>query len=346
MAELPANLEVSRVETSPPRADASASDLIWSERYRLAALSRQEWLGAFWGAVIVVFLFVLFHYLGNTVEDVNSRSAFHWMVARWSDKVSFGGADYSHGWLIPLVSLFVVWYRRKEILDAPRSVCNWGLAVIVVALLMHWVGAKMQQTRLSLAALILLLWGFPLYFFGWQVARRLIFAVSYLVFAIPLNFLDVVSFRLRYFSSAVATNLINALGVAVRRDGVRLYAESGFNFEVADPCSGLRSLLAMTALTAVYAYFTQRSFWKKWALFICSMPLAVAGNIARIVTVGLVAEAFGERVATGIYHDWSGYIVFTVAILLMVGVGSLLNLDYRTFWRRWKAQWMAAPHAA
>ncbi len=332
-------------EASSRRAAERGATVIWSDRFRLAALSPAEWTGVFWASVIVVFLFVLFHFLGNTVEDVNSRSAFYWTVARWSDKVSFGGADYSHGWLIPIVSLIVVWHRRKEILAAPRAVCSAGLAVIIVALMMHWLGAKMQQTRLSLLALILLLWGFLLYFFGWQVARQLIFPAAYLVFAIPLNFLDIVSFRLRYLSSALAADLLNGLGVAVRRDGVRLFAASGFKFEIADPCSGLRSLLAMTALTAVYAYFTQRTLWRKWALFMCSIPLAVAGNIARIVTVGLVAEAFGERVATGLYHDWSGYIVFTVAILLMVGVGSLLNLDYPSLWRRWKAQWMT-PHAA
>ncbi len=319
----------------------SETPLIWSERYRLAALSRSEWRGVGIAAALIAFLFVLFHYLGNTVADVNSRSAFHWMVSRWSDPVGFGDADYSHGWLIPIVSLFVVWYRRKALLEAPRSVCAWGVAVIAGALLMHWVGAKMQQTRLSLIALILLLWGFPLYFFGWRVAKQLIFPAAYLVFAIPMNFLEFISNQLKILTSIVSADLLNAIGIAVRRDGVRLFSDSGFSFEVAGACSGLRSLLAMTALTAVYAFFTQRTLVKKWLLFLFSIPLAVAGNIARITTIGLVAEAFGERFALSIYHDYSGYIVFSVGILLMVSIGSLINLDYRRVWRQWKAHLFA-----
>lgn len=318
--------------------------LIWSERYRLAALTREEWRGVAVAAGIVAFLFVLFHYLGNTVGDVNSRSAFRWTLARWSDRVAFGDADYSHGWLIPLVSIFVVWHRRKAIWSAPKQVSHWGLAVIVGALLMHWVGAKMQQTRLSLLSLILLLWGFPFYFYGWGVARQLVFPAAYLVFAIPLNFLEFVSGKLQVITSVISAGVLNGLGIAIRRDGVRLFSESGFSFEVAGACSGLRSLLAMTALTAVYAFFTQRGLVRQWLLFLCSIPLAVAGNIARITTIGLVAEAFGERLALGIYHDYSGYIVFAVGILLMVGIGSLIGLDYRALRQRWREQW-SPPHA-
>lgn len=320
------------------------SELIWSERYRLAALTREEWRAVAVAAGILTFIFVLFHYLGNTVGDVNSRSAFVWTLNRWSDRVAFGDADYSHGWLIPVVSLFIVWYRRKAILAAPKQVSNIGLAVIVAALVMHWVGAKMQQTRLSLLALILLLWGFPFYFFGWGVARQLVFPAAYLVFAIPLNFLEFVSGRLQLITSVISAHVLNGLGIVVRREGVRLFAESGFSFEVAGACSGLRSLLAMTALTAVYAFFTQRGLVRQWLLFLCSIPLAVAGNIARITTIGLVAEAFGERLALGIYHDYSGYIVFSVGILLMVGIGSLINLDYRRLAQRWREQ-LAPPHA-
>jgi exosortase len=105
---------------------------------------------------------------------------------------------------------------------------------------------------------------------------------------------------------------------------------------VADPCSGLRSLLAMTALTAVYAYLTQRTLLRKWLLFLASIPLAIVGNMARITTVALVAQAFGEKLALGIYHDYSGYVVFSVAITLMVALGGLLNLDYEVMWSRWK----------
>jgi exosortase len=107
--------------------------------------------------------------------------------------------------------------------------------------------------------------------------------------------------------------------------------------DVADPCSGLRSLLAMTALTAVYAYFTQRTILKKWILFATSIPLAVAGNIARIVTIAIMSEAVGGRLALGLYHDYSGYILFTAAISLMVVIGGMMNMDFKEAAAKWKS---------
>ena len=321
--------------------------LIVSEKWRLASLTHDEWYGVGVAAVVVAALFALFHFMGNMVPDVRSRSAFIWMTARWNDRISFGGADYSHGWIIPLVSLGVIWYKRKELLAAPKSVNSLGLAVIVGALVLHWIGAKMVQTRLSLGALILLLWGIPFYAWGWPTAKLLIFPCAYLVFAIPLNFLDVISFPLRLFATVTATGFLNGIGIETMRRGSAIYSSAGggFSFDVADPCSGLRSLLAMTALTAVYAYVTQKTFWRKWILFAASIPLAIIGNVARITTVALVAEAFGERLALGIYHDYSGFVVFGVAIGLMIGLGGLLNANRRTWWKNLRAYWMQEPAA-
>ena len=93
----------------------------------------------------------------------------------------------------------------------------------------------------------------------------------------------------------------------------------------------------MTALTAVYAYLVMPTVTKKWILFLCCIPLAIAGNISRITTVALVAETLGQEVATGLYHDYSGYVVFAVAIGLMVAVGGLLSTNFKEVWARWKS---------
>ena len=92
----------------------------------------------------------------------------------------------------------------------------------------------------------------------------------------------------------------------------------------------------MTALTAVYAYLTQPTLVRKWLLFLCSIPLAIVGNMARIITIALVAQAFGQELAVGIYHDYSGYVVFAVAITLMVAVGALLSTDFKQVMGQWK----------
>jgi len=315
----------------------AAKSVILSERWRLAALERDAVLQLGFMSVIIGLVFALFHLLCNTVAGVNSQSAFVWMVARWNDKISYGGADYSHGWLIPFISLGVLWVKRRDLLSAPKAVNQWGLAVIVLALLIHWLGAKMQQTRLSLGSLILLLWGLPLYFYGWPTAKILIFPCAYLIFCIPLTFLDTLAFPLRLFVTHQATGLLNTLGIVARQDGTAIRAPGVFEFDVADPCSGLRSLLAMTALTAGYAYFTQKTLLKKWILFLACIPLAIIGNVARVITVALVASALGDKVALGLYHDYSTYIVFTVAVGFMIGIGLLLKTDFTQLGRRLRA---------
>lgn len=310
---------------------------VWSERWRLGALTQSELVQIGLFSAIIGMMFMMFHLLGNTVENVNSRSAFQWMFARWRDTVSFG-ADYSHGYFIPFVSLGVIWYKRKEIFSVETGIDWRGLVVVVFALLMHWLGAKMQQTRLSLTSLVLLTWGVPFYLFGWPIAKRLIFPCAYLAFCIPLNFLDVIAFPLRIFSTKLSVGLLNGFGIEAIRSGTAIIIPSmPTGMDVADPCSGLRSLLAMTALTAVYAYFTQRTFIKKWILFLASIPLAVVGNIARIGTIAVVSEALGPKPALGLYHDYSGYILFTAAITMMVVIGGLLNLEFKEVVAKWKS---------
>ena len=313
--------------------------MIWSDRWRLGALSKDELMNIGYVSIIIGMLFLLFHLLGNTVEDVGSRSAFTWMIARWGDRVSFG-ADYSHGYLIPFVSLGIIWYKREQFFAAKKSICTAGLYVIILALAMHWLGAKMQQTRISLFSLIMLTWGLPLYFFGWQIARLLIFPCAYLIFCVPLNFLDALSFPLQQIATFLSYHLLNGLGIECQRVGTQLMSPY-FQLNVEAPCSGLRSLLAMTALTAVYAYFTQKTMVKKWVLFILSIPIAVAGNIGRIISIALVSIVSGQKLGAGLYHDWSGYVLFTVAISLMVATAKLLNLNYRELFSGWKKTYLS-----
>ncbi len=308
--------------------------MIWSDRWRLGALSKNELMNIGFISIIIGLLFIMFHLLGNRVENVSSRSAFTWMFSRWGDKISFG-ADYSHGYLIPFVSLGVIWYKREEFFAATKNICIVGLYVIIAALFMHWVGAKMQQTRISLLSLILLLWGVPLYFFGWQVAKLLIFPCAYLIFCVPLNFLDALSFPLQQAATGISHAMLNGFGIECERVGTQLMSPY-FSLNVEAPCSGLRSLLAMTALTAVYAYFTQKTFIKKWLLFFLSIPIAVAGNIGRIISIALVSIVSGQKLGAGLYHDWSGYVLFSVAIGLMVAVSKLLNVNFRELFQSWK----------
>jgi len=285
--------------------------------------------------LIAAGLWFLYGFQGNAQEAaVNGPSALLWMIRRWSGV----GGDLSHGWLIPVVSAFVLWRERKELAGARKEVSRTGLLIVILALFLHWTGVRTQLTRLSLLSLIGLLWGIPFYLLGPRVARRLVFPASYLIFCIPLSFLNNITVPLRLLASSVSAWMLNGLGIASVRSGtaIRSLAAGGFNFDVADPCSGLRSLLAMTAVTAAYAYLTQKELWKKWLLFVAAIPLAMAGNICRIVAIALVAQGFGQASAMKLYHHYSGFLIFSVSILLMIGLGELLKIDVGKKTRKWK----------
>lgn len=276
-------------------------------------------------AVIVGLGVCMFHFWGNAYAGLDvreaSRSLFVWLTRRWRDSaLSFGGTNYSHGWAIPLVSAWLVWRRRKEWARIPRHTSLAGLAVVVLGLLAHWMGAKAELPQLSALALIALLWGTSWFLMGTPAAKLLFFPCVYLLFCVPWNFFDNLTFPLRLLASTISTGLLNGLNVPAQRVGTAIFSSAGggFNFDVADPCSGIRSLLAMMAVVAVYAYVTQATLARKWLLFLASVPVALIGNVARIVGVALMAVWFGTDVALGAYHNYSGYIVYVVAVLLIL----------------------------
>lgn len=294
---------------------------------------RDQYLSWVSWALILAGIVYLFGVEGNNEETASQgRSAVGWMIGRWN----WVGADMSHGWLIPLVSLAMAWSKREDIRAAPKDLSWAGFCIVVVSLLLYLAGLRVQQTRFVLAAFVGLSWGIPFFLFGGTVARLLLFPCAYLVLCIPLTFLDSLTFPLRLVSSSVSEMLLNGLGISVTRLGTAMHinAGGGFSLDVAHPCSGLRYLLAMVALTTAYAYFTQTSPLKRAVLSVSSVPLAMAGNIARITLIAVVGVFFGENFAVGFYHDYSGYVVFGVATVLMLGLGSLLHRDSHTRCRK------------
>ena len=309
----------------------------WWNGFRWTPLSpaaRRE--TAFW-ALVVGLLFFLFHLHGNSQEIATARhSLFRWLGTRWT-------GDHAYGLFLPLASLVALWWRRRQIAAAPRRVDWRGAPLLVLALGLHWIGVLAQQPRISAAGFLLLLWSLPFLLYGWALARWLLFPVGYLVLAIPLNFIEDMTAPLRLFASSSAAVILNGFGLEVVRSGAGLYSGAGnaFAFNVAPECSGLRSLLAMTALMGFYAWYSQNTLLKKWALFLCSVPVAIVANVCRIILVVLVAALFGQDVAMDLWHDYSGYPIFLIAIALMLLLDRLLNTDYRTAWKKIKHRFLA-----
>ncbi len=266
----------------------------------------------------------------------NYRQMFRYTMAMFAEPLE----DMSHGWLIPFFSLYLLWRRRNDLRSGAGAPSWTGVLWVAIFLVLAWFGGRGGQSRIEQVSLIGLIWSVPFAFWGRGVERHIRLPAVYLAFTIPVSsFVDFFTIHLRIFSSAMATGLLNGVGLVIERSGTAIFSRvpgAEFNVDVADPCSGIRSLFAMMALTAAYASMTQKSVCRKWLLFGFSIPIAVIGNMARIMTICLVAAWFGQEVAIGYYHDYSGYVVFLVGVLLMIKVGDLINKHSATLSRVFK----------
>lgn len=232
--------------------------------------------------------------------------------------------DMSFGWLVPLFSLYVLWTMRARLVRLAGAPSLVGALACLPCVAVALLGTRGLQVRLEQIGFIGLCITLPWAFFGRRLAAACVFPALFLLFTIPVsNFLDVITIHLRLLASGTAFAVLKGFGIDVVQQGTAVISQGphAFNIDVAEPCSGLRSLMALTALTAAYAWFTQPTWLRRGALFACAVPLAVLGNVARILTICLCAVWGSPDFATGFYHDYSGYIVFIVAIACMVGCG-------------------------
>jgi len=247
------------------------------------------------------------------------------------DVVGWGKYDLQ-AWTLFLPLFTAIGFYLAE--QTPAS-SKWGLALTAFGVLVFWVAIRGAQQHAVVISFVLLLYGVPLYLWGYQATKWLIFPVAFLFLMVPLNFLDRITIPLANIATSCAGHICNAIGVDVVWKGTEIKSATGaFQFEIAEGCSGIRSLVALGMVTAVYAYTTESSQWKRWAIFFASLPLAVLGNIARVTTILLVAKAFGQEAAGGLYHDYSSFIFFPVALFGMLVFAALLNLNYAQVWKR------------
>ena len=234
-------------------------------------------------------------------------------------------SDYSHGFLIPFLSLFFLWERWGDMKESTIRSSPWGIGLLGLGLgmlLIGVVGAELYTQRVSL---IIVLAGLVLLLFGWQFLWIGSFPIAFLIFMIPLPTIVVnsIAFPLQLFAAKTATFCLFSLGIPVLREG-NLISLVGMTLEVNEACSGLRSLLALLALGTVYGYFSQRETWKRWLLVLLSIPIAIAANAVRVSGTGILGQFWGVEAAQGFYHLFEGWIVFIVAFVLLFFCGSLL----------------------
>jgi exosortase len=204
-----------------------------------------------------------------------------------------------------------------------------GLVFIGTGVALFLLSARCLQPRFALTSVPFLIYGSVLYIWGRQVARIILFPCAFLIFMVPVAAVEQGTFRLQFIITGAVGFLSNLVGIKIDALGTTLTAaDNSFNFAIAEGCSGIRSLFAMTMLTAIYVHLTQREIWKKIVILAFSVVFAIVGNIGRIFTVILVAKFINPQLAAGIYHDYSGFISFPVALIAMLLFSKLLNLKF------------------
>jgi exosortase len=236
--------------------------------------------------------------------------------------------NYSHGFLIPPIVLFLLWRERKRFVDAVRAGTAWGIAIIALALVGNVVSIRAGIFMTQGYSFVLMLFGLSLFFFGGRATRVIWFPLAFLVFMLPWPpfLMNVLSFNLKVFAARSGSALAAKLGVPLVRSGMTIHVPAG-SLRIADPCSGLRSLIALVALGTLFAYLTAGAAWKRLVIVAVSVPLAIAGNMLRITALCLVAHVWGIDAALGFFHDFSGFLLFMFAFVGLVVVRKLLRCE-------------------
>ena len=266
----------------------------------------------------------LFQFLGNsTFGYVDTPSLFVWL----NNAYSYPGSDDSHGYLIPLVVLALLWWKREQLLAAPKAPWWPALPVFAACLALHIVGYMIQQPRVSTVAMFAGIYALVGLVFGRQLAAATLFPFVLLGFCVPLGgLLDAVTVPLRQWSTNLAVGVARGLlGIQVVQDGVQIIDPKGtYAYEVAAACSGIRSLITFLALTTIYGFVSFTTGWKRLLMVALAAPLALGGNLLRLIAIIIAAEAFGQG-AGHFVHEWFGFVSFLMVLAVMVGLGHWLR---------------------
>jgi exosortase len=260
------------------------------------------------GLVLAAFLALYYPFILKLVQDWETND------------------NYTHGYMVPFVSAFMIWSMRGELKAIPTKPSNWGLAILAVGLLQLFVANIGSEFFLQRTSIIIVIYGISMFLFGGRVTRSIWLAIAYLIFMIPLPAIiwNRIAFPMQLFASAVTEHAVGLFGIPIFREGNVLHLAQT-TLEVVDACSGLRSLVTMVALGAAFAFLINQDPWKKWVFVLAAFPIAIIVNIVRLMATAVLANRYGSEVAQGFQHDFSGILVFSAGIVLLFLTHILLS---------------------
>jgi exosortase len=251
---------------------------------------------------------------------------FIWMWGRWFAADSY----YAHGPLIPIVSVVLIWLKLKrlrKLVTAQVVSSKLGLGFLLVGLLLHIASASTRVYFSSAYSLLFVLIGLVLYFFGKEATRIILFPLCFLLLMVPapMAVIAASTLKMKLFVAHISVSIIQFSGVSAVREGSMVYMPNT-SIVVGDPCSGLRSLISLSALGILYAYIVRASYLKKVSLFLISIPVAIIANMIRTTAILFIANSYGNKIVTdGFLHEGFGLMVFVIAFAGLFLAGRLLG---------------------
>lgn len=260
----------------------------------------REWI--LWPSVLLALTAILY-------APILRSLVLHW----WSDP------DYGHGFLVPLFSSYVLWRERETWLSSEIKPSNFGFLVMVGAVVLLIGGSLGAELFTSRVSLLILVAGMILFLAGWEVLRFVSFPIGFLILMIPLPAIvyNQITFPLQLIASRFATFGLELVQVPVLREGNVLILPN-YSLEVVEACSGIRSLMTLITLAIAYGYLVERRGWARYMLPLLMVPIAIVSNAFRIMGTGLLTYHFGPKAAEGFFHEFSGWIIFLAALVLML----------------------------
>jgi exosortase len=271
---------------------------------------RLPWAGIVWfGALLIV-----------CYAPVLNRLVWQWATDE----------DLGHGFFVPIVVAWIVWRRRTTLMAIPVRPNYWGLLLMAWGLVQMLLGAIGAELFLARTAFVISLVGVIVVVCGIPILRALSFPLFLLLFMIPIPAIVYaqITLPLQLFASSVAAGVLNAIGIPVLQTGNILELANGQQLSVVEACSGIRSLMSLSFLSLVYAWFFDAKPWMRAALLVATVPIAILANATRVAITGIIS-ASDPKMAEGFFHGVEGAVVFLFALALMVVCHALINRIYR-----------------
>lgn len=275
----------------------------------LLRLPSSDWIGI--SVYLTLTVLFLFFYPGY-VEG--SQSAVEWLNSAWNPET-----DYEHGWMIPLLSAYMVCHAAKELKESPLQGSLHGLWAVALGALLCLLAARTQQPRIAIGATPFLLTGLVWCYWGKQAMLKCAFPLFFLWMAIPLPGFQQATVSLQLLSAQAAHWGAGICGVETILQGTNISSADGNwdAYNIVGGCSGIRSLMALLMISVAWAYLADKlALWKRALLALSAIPLSIVGNAFRVASIFVCAEYINPAFAGKTWHDWSGLIFFFPATLI------------------------------